>query len=468
MFYIYNLKRTHLGYIGSLLHNFSLLQVPSPRGKGPKPYWMGGAIAILAIAAGIILQRSKPTAHENVICLNMIVKNEMGRLPETFAAVVPHVDAYVVCDTGSTDGTQEYTREFFREHGVPGVVVQHEWEGYATNRNLCLREAEQQGSLGCSYSLILDADQVFVSEDSKLTLRDVPLTDDAYWLREISYGFSFNNMRLLTTKYKWNYTGRIHEHITYPEEEISLGSLPSSLYTKHDYNETARLDKDVEIMEEELEKDPKDPRTLFHLAKAYHSINLTRAVTLYHRRIAEGEIEGMEEVFYSKYGIAIILEATLAAKEKDEILLRKLHDLQIIKQPDTITFDEMVQAYEEAANDRPYRYEPWCGLAKAYWYRFRDSEQCYKYAMQGLQAGPITSETLLAHNSSIYCVHHLSCVCGYAQAHYDTALSSCNKVIVDLGDQPHLTNLETYYLGDANQIVENIEQVRMQQQEGSL
>jgi len=424
---------------------------------------MAGAIAIVAIAAGIFLRRNKPTVDKNVICLNMIVKNEMGRLPETFAAVVPHVDAYVVCDTGSTDGTQDYTRGFFQGHGLPGVVVQHEWEGYAANRNLCLREAEQQVSLGCSYSLILDADQVFVSEDSKLTLRDVRLTDDAYWLQEISYGFSFNNMRLLTTRYRWNYTGRIHEHITYPEEEISLGSLPSSLYTKHDYNETARLDKDVKMMEEELEKDPNDPRMLFHLAKSYHSINLSKAVKLYHRRIAEGEIEGMEEVFYSKYGIAIILDVAFDAVKKDETLLKTLHDLQIIEQPDTITFDEMVQAYEEAANDRPYRYEPWCGLAKAYWYRSRNGEQCYKYAMQGLQAGPITSETLLAHNSSIYCVHHLSCLCGYAQAHYDTAWSSCTKVIDDLGDQPHLTHWEAYYLGDANKIAKNIKQVRMQQ-----
>ena len=41
------------------------------------------------------------------ICLNMIVKNESAIIRRLFDSVLPIIDTYCICDTGSTDNTKE-------------------------------------------------------------------------------------------------------------------------------------------------------------------------------------------------------------------------------------------------------------------------------------------------------------------------------------------------------------------------
>ena len=70
------------------------------------------------------------------VCLNGIMKDEADRITEMLASVVDHITTYVICDTGSTDGTQDIIRIFFAKAGVPGKVLQHEWmNDFAKNRN---------------------------------------------------------------------------------------------------------------------------------------------------------------------------------------------------------------------------------------------------------------------------------------------------------------------------------------------
>ena len=46
--------------------------------------------------------------EKTTICLNMIVKNELKVLPRLFDSLIDYIDSYLIVDTGSTDGTQEY------------------------------------------------------------------------------------------------------------------------------------------------------------------------------------------------------------------------------------------------------------------------------------------------------------------------------------------------------------------------
>ena len=41
------------------------------------------------------------------VCLNMIVKNESRIILRLLESVAPVIDAYCICDTGSTDNTVE-------------------------------------------------------------------------------------------------------------------------------------------------------------------------------------------------------------------------------------------------------------------------------------------------------------------------------------------------------------------------
>ena len=49
------------------------------------------------------------------ICLNMIVKDESHIIKNTLEMLCTkfHFDYWVICDTGSTDGTQEIITNFF-------------------------------------------------------------------------------------------------------------------------------------------------------------------------------------------------------------------------------------------------------------------------------------------------------------------------------------------------------------------
>jgi hypothetical protein len=50
-------------------------------------------------------------AHPPTLCLSMIVKNEVATLPRLFESCRELVAYWVICDTGSTDGTQELIRQ---------------------------------------------------------------------------------------------------------------------------------------------------------------------------------------------------------------------------------------------------------------------------------------------------------------------------------------------------------------------
>jgi glycosyltransferase involved in cell wall biosynthesis len=46
------------------------------------------------------------------LCLNMIVKNEGTVITRLFESVLPYIDSYCICDTGSTDNTIEIIETF--------------------------------------------------------------------------------------------------------------------------------------------------------------------------------------------------------------------------------------------------------------------------------------------------------------------------------------------------------------------
>jgi glycosyltransferase involved in cell wall biosynthesis len=82
-----------------------------------------------------------PAAGGATLCLNMIVKNEMANLERCLASVVDHIASWVIGDTGSSDGTQAFIRDFFGRRGIPGELHEFAFENFEQARNEALARA---------------------------------------------------------------------------------------------------------------------------------------------------------------------------------------------------------------------------------------------------------------------------------------------------------------------------------------
>ena len=75
------------------------------------------------------------------LCLNMIVKNEMANLERCLVAVADHIACWLIGDTGSTDGTQDFIRSFFATRGLPGELHSFPFSNFEQARNQALAHA---------------------------------------------------------------------------------------------------------------------------------------------------------------------------------------------------------------------------------------------------------------------------------------------------------------------------------------
>ena len=85
----------------------------------------------------------KKNIYPQSICLNMIVKNEAHVLPITLDHLLTKlpISYWVISDTGSTDGTQDIIRNFFKNRNIPGELVEHTWRDFGYNRSKALESA---------------------------------------------------------------------------------------------------------------------------------------------------------------------------------------------------------------------------------------------------------------------------------------------------------------------------------------
>ena len=70
------------------------------------------------------------------ICLWTHVQNEAHVIEKMLSTAVDYIDYWVLVDNGSTDGTQDIIKNFFKEKNVEGKLYQSEigWKGHGVNR----------------------------------------------------------------------------------------------------------------------------------------------------------------------------------------------------------------------------------------------------------------------------------------------------------------------------------------------
>lgn len=163
-------------------------------------------------------------SKKSTICLNMIVKNEKHIIKETLDNLTKYINFsyWVISDTGSTDGTQEFIKEYFIQKNIPGELFQDEWQDFAYNRNRAIEHAFNKSD----YLFFFDADDL-IHGDFKLPDK---LSKDAYQFK-FSQNFSYDRICLINNREKiGKYVGVLHELFNISKPECSIEKIEGDYF----------------------------------------------------------------------------------------------------------------------------------------------------------------------------------------------------------------------------------------------
>lgn len=260
----------------------------------------------------------------------MIVKNEAAVIERCLASVKPHIHAWAISDTGSSDGTQDIVRRFMS--GLPGQLIERPWVNFSTNRNEALELAKRYGD----YALIVDADDRI--SGSGFGELDADLYD-----MTVEFGpLVYKQPHLVRLDRDFFYTGATHEYLDC-KTAFSRATADGMVYIIGEdgarRSSGNKYRDDAAILEKALLAEPDNARHRFYLAQSYRDAGQPDdALANYEKRVAMGGWG--EEVYYSKFQIAVLRERTGAA------------------------YADTVAAYLDAYDFRPTRAEAPCELAR--------------------------------------------------------------------------------------------------------
>ena len=295
--------------------------------------------------------------HKLSLC--MIVKNEnVPHFKECLESVSPYIDYYVIADNGSTDGTQEFIKEFFDAKGIKGEVHNVPWVNFGHNRT----EAIQFCNGKSEYCLMIDADDRIIGELDLDIDQIIEEGWDGHALRIQRGDFTWWRNQIFKMTSNWSYEGVLHEYAAcnreapeghkfgrvtgkYHVDARTLGARNKNHESGEGIDGIEKYSRDADVLLSAL-TNPEDPayepdnaRYQFYLAQSYFdSQQWQKAEDAYGARASMGGWP--EEVFYSVFRVAIC-----------KLLLNK---------PWPEAQDTFLQAY----NLKPDRAEPLYQLAK--------------------------------------------------------------------------------------------------------
>ena len=354
------------------------------------------------------------TQKKPKICLNMIVKDEAHIICETLESVEKYIDYWVICDTGSEDGTQEIIKKYFKNVNIPGILVEEEWKNFGYNRTIALKSAlKYSRQFNIDYVWIIDADDLVVGNiDLKEHLKN---GKDGYYLK-YGEGFTYDRMQLFISREDWEYIGVLHEYPQCTSKENTINERITGEY----YIDSRRLGnrnkdpnkylKDALTLEKGLEEEPDNVRYMFYLGQSYmdHG-DFTKSIYWYEKRIVKGG--WYEEVYYSYYRIAVAKQ-----RRGDE-------------------WSDVEKAYLDAWNYCKTRAEPLYEIAK--YYQETDNFQLgYKYALKASKITfPIKDKLFIFKDVYDWKIHDVLSICAYYVGKYQEAFDA-GKIILSSRSLP--------------------------------
>lgn len=249
----------------------------------------------------IITEKKEPTP---TVCLNMIVKNESRIIHRMLESVLPIIDTYCICDTGSTDNTKELIIEFFEKRNITGKIVEEPFINFEHNRNVALQACKGMSD----YALLMDADMILEMRNFNKTML---LDSDSFFILQGDDNFYYENVRIVKNDGTYKYHGVTHEFIGRDGPENRKKLSKDTIFIL-DYGDggckSDKYERDIRLLKEGIEKEPDNVRYYFYLANSYATIGKNEeAITYYRKRTQIGG--WFEEVWYSYFKIGLCYKA---------------------------------------------------------------------------------------------------------------------------------------------------------------
>ena len=227
-------------------------------------------IAVLPVGGEKEVQNMKP-----LLSIAMIVKNEERCIERSLKALQPLRDQIpceiVVADTGSEDRTKEIVQKY------ADICFDFEWvNDFAAARNATIARCTGE------WLLVLDADEYLEPEHGELldflTCKERDQYDLAY-INIVSYSnfemqgdaTEFMALRMAKMSNHPRYDGAIHESLRKsPMDKVKYlreARFKHDGYAADGGHGEKKLERNTELLEQELQKKPKDLRLLYLLAR---------------------------------------------------------------------------------------------------------------------------------------------------------------------------------------------------------
>ena len=234
------------------------------------------------------------------LCLNMIVKNESNTITRLFDSVVSIIDAYCICDTGSTDNTVEIIENYFTSKNIPGKVVHEPFKNFCHNRNFALSSC-----VGLTdFVLLLDADMVLCVKNFD---KNMLSKYDTFKVLQGNDSFYYQNVRIVRNNGLYSYSGVTHEYINTPPNSKMFDITKDQLFITDigdGGSKANKFERDILLLTQGINDEPNNERYHFYLANSYYDTGkYEKAIEYYEKRIKFGGWE--QEVWYSYYKIGL-------------------------------------------------------------------------------------------------------------------------------------------------------------------
>jgi len=226
-----------------------------------------------------------------------IVLNEESNLPRSLDAVVGLADAVVVVDTGSTDRTVEFARDWSTRTGIPLKVAEFEWrDDFAAAKNFAIEQVDT------SHFIWLDADDIVEDPTAVRDVFDSSDHDVYHLLTDLGSGGRFRRERIAPSSARWLYP--VHECLDVRGMDgtnIDLAVLHRPADAGH---WIGSLERNERILKAWLEREPESDRATFYLAETLRQRGEPDAASaLYEAHHVRGT-DWRESLFHSAYQVA--------------------------------------------------------------------------------------------------------------------------------------------------------------------